>query len=237
MSAEPKRHQRRGYGQYCAVATALDLIGERWTLLIARDLLIGPKRYTDLREGLPGIATDLLTARLRTLEAAGLVRRRTLPKPAPATVYELTERGQALGPVVASLAQLGFSLLPEPSDDARVPSDALVLSLNASFRAENARGVEASFQLEIGADEFVVGVRGADVDTVRGTAADPNLAVRTDELTLIRLLRRELDPDQALASGAVTLRGPRAGFDQFLELFAWDPAVAQAHAPAEAKVS
>src|SRR6266536_4496383 len=84
---------RKTYEQYCPVARTLDVVGERWTLLIVRDLLMGPKRYTDLRVGLPGIATDILTARLRTLEEAGFVRRRDLPPPAPATVYELTEDG------------------------------------------------------------------------------------------------------------------------------------------------
>src|SRR6266536_6294504 len=85
--------QRTTYEQYCPVARTLDVVGERWTLLIVRDLLMGPKRYTDLRAGLPGIATDILTARLRALEEAGFVRRRELPPPAPATVYELTEDG------------------------------------------------------------------------------------------------------------------------------------------------
>src|SRR4030095_5650115 len=85
------RPARKTYSQYCPVARALDVVGERWTLLIVRDLMMGPKRYTDLRAGLPGIATDILTARLRTLEQAGFLRRRELPRPAPATGSELTE--------------------------------------------------------------------------------------------------------------------------------------------------
>src|SRR5919106_2897508 len=120
VGTSKEQPRRRGYGQYCAVASALDVVGERWTLLIVRDLFLGPKRYTDLRTGLPGIATDLLTARLRTLESAGLVRRRTLPRPAPATVYELTERGRLLGPVLRGLAQVGFTLLHEVPGDADV---------------------------------------------------------------------------------------------------------------------
>src|SRR5215217_649204 len=105
---------KKRYAQYCSVAYALDVLGERWTLLVVRDLLMGPKRYTDLREGLPGIATDILTARLRTLEEAGFVRRRELPRPAPATVYELTETGRGLGPAIRALGQVGLATLGSP---------------------------------------------------------------------------------------------------------------------------
>src|SRR6266545_7978857 len=105
------RAGKRSYEQYCALARALDVVGERWTLLIVRDLLMGPKRYTDLRAGLPGIATDILTARLRTLEEAGFVRRRELPRPAPAIVYELTEPGTELRYVVLALGQAGLATL------------------------------------------------------------------------------------------------------------------------------
>src|SRR6266498_5348038 len=103
--------QRKMYEQYCPVARTLDVVGERWTLLIVRDLLMGPKRYTDLRAGLPGIATDILTARLRRLEDAGFVRRRELPPPAPATIYELTETGNRLKPAILALGQVGLATL------------------------------------------------------------------------------------------------------------------------------
>src|ERR1700757_4657517 len=104
----------RRYDNYCPVARSLDVLGERWTLLVVRDLLMGPRRYTDLREALPGIATDLLTARLRTLEEAGYVQRRKLPRPAPVTVYELTPSGRRLGYVVLELARVGLEHLGPP---------------------------------------------------------------------------------------------------------------------------
>src|SRR5215212_10227581 len=106
---QTQKTSSKRYAQYCPVARSLDLLGERWTLLVVRDLLMGPQRYTDLREGLPGIATDLLTARLRALEQAGYVQRRQLPRPASVTVYELTEAGQGLAPVVLQLARIGMA--------------------------------------------------------------------------------------------------------------------------------
>src|SRR4029450_9660494 len=108
------RPARKTYAQYCPVARALGVIGERWTLLVVRALLMGPKRYTDLRAGLPGIATDILTARLRTLEQAGFVRRRELPPPAPATVYELTEDALQLRQVILALGRVGLAALGGP---------------------------------------------------------------------------------------------------------------------------
>src|SRR5919198_3255075 len=110
--------QKRSYDQWCAVARSLDVVGERWTLLIVRDLLIGPKRYSDLLAGLPGIGTNLLAQRLRELEARGLVERSTLPPPAATNVYRLTATGAALEPVVHALGRWGFQFLglPRPSD-------------------------------------------------------------------------------------------------------------------------
>ena len=102
----------RNYGQFCAIATALDTIGERWTLLIVRELLTGPKRYSDLLDGLPGIPTDVLATRLRRLESEGLVEREVLPPPAASKVYALTASGLTLEPVVAALARWGMGRLP-----------------------------------------------------------------------------------------------------------------------------
>src|ERR671918_2218090 len=127
----------RSYEQSCPLACALDLLGERWTLLIVRDLLAGPKRYTDLRRGLPGLATDLLTERLRALEEAGIVRRRKLPPPAAVTVYELTERGRELEPALFGLARFGFGLLGEPpSAEAPPTADRFGLLLRVMFDPE-----------------------------------------------------------------------------------------------------
>jgi DNA-binding HxlR family transcriptional regulator len=108
---------RRSYGQYCGLAAALDVVGQRWTLLIVRDLVPGARRFTDLFDGLPGISTDLLTERLRSLEAAGAVRQRAVRSPAPANLYELTDRGLELAKLAGEMARWGMPLLP-PVDDA-----------------------------------------------------------------------------------------------------------------------
>src|ERR687886_123195 len=118
---------RRSYNQYCAVARALDIVGERWTLLVARELLTGPKRFKDLLEGLPGIGTNLLAARLKNLEGFGILRRTTLPPPAGSKVYELTELGRSLEPVITALGRWGLKFLDTPGqgDDLR-PAWAMV---------------------------------------------------------------------------------------------------------------
>lgn len=112
---------RRSYDQYCAVARALDAVGERWSLLIVRELLGGPRRYTDLHADLPGVSTDILATRLKQLEGEGVLLRRKLERPANATVYELTERGVALRQVVAALGGWGLEALGEqrPTDAVR----------------------------------------------------------------------------------------------------------------------
>src|SRR4051812_20041495 len=107
----------RSYSQYCAVAGTLDVVGERWSMLVVRELLDGPKRYVDLLAGLTGVSTDMLAARLRTLEQAGVITRRTLPPPAASKVYELTPLGQELRPVLTELARWGLRLLGEQRED------------------------------------------------------------------------------------------------------------------------
>jgi DNA-binding HxlR family transcriptional regulator len=122
----------RSYGHYCAAAKALDAVGDRWALLVIRELLTGPKRYTDLRGGLPGISTDLLAARLRDLEAEGLIERQVLPPPAASKVYELTDDGWALEPVLVALAHWGARRLPADLDG-EFRSHWLTLSLRSMF--------------------------------------------------------------------------------------------------------
>src|SRR5688572_7475316 len=127
---------RRTYAQFCPAARALDVVGERWTILLVRELLLGRKRYTDLLEGLPGIGPNVLAFRLRQLLEAGLVRKVKLPPPAASTVYELTELGEGLRPIVRELTRWGLNFLgpPQPSDHFRL---GWVLSaLEASFRPE-----------------------------------------------------------------------------------------------------
>ncbi len=214
------------YAQYCAVARALDLVGERWTLLVVRSLLMGPQRYTDLRDALPGIATDLLTARLRALEEAGYVRRRQLPRPTPVTVYELTDAGWLLGPVVLSLAEVGLAHLGSPLGEQDVNADALVLLLRASFRPRFAGGhAPTSYQLELDGEPYAVQSHDASVQTGRGRATDPVCTLRASPRTLAEMLSGVLSPDAAIADGQLELDGPPVELDRFLAAFSF-PTVA-----------
>jgi DNA-binding HxlR family transcriptional regulator len=212
------RTSAKTYDQYCPVARTLDVVGERWTLLIVRDLLMGPKRYTDLRAGLPGIATDLLTARLRTLEEAGFVRRRELPRPAPATVYELTEAGNRLKPVILALGQVGIGTFgrPEPGEDVR--AERIVIGLRPSFRRNRFADLTETYELTVDGEPFTVEVRNGSVETSLGTAENPAIRLRTDSETLIALLTGELAPGAAL-SGRAELDGERRALTRFVAAF------------------
>jgi DNA-binding HxlR family transcriptional regulator len=223
MAKTPRTRQRppKSYGQYCPAAKALDVLGERWTLLIVRDLAMGPKRYTDLRDGLPGIATDLLTARLRTLESAGFVARRELPRPAPAVVYELTDAGRKLGPVILALAEVGLEMLgaPEPSDDVRAER-VVMLGMRHSFRADAFPELAEAYQLRIDGEPFSVAVAGGEAEVKPGVAPDPAMTLTTDARTFVALRRGETSADRELAAGNLQLEGDRAAFDRFIGAFA-----------------
>jgi DNA-binding HxlR family transcriptional regulator len=204
---------KRSYREYCAIARSLDLLGQRWTLLVVRDLLLGPQRYSDLLEGLPGIATDILTARLRTLEAEGLVRRRDLPAPAHTTVYELTDSGRRLGPVIRALGELGLGLLGTPAPDEPVNAGPVVMSLMLSFRGDP--DLVETYGLEIDGREFGVAVDRGTVRTERGAPGDPAVTLRTDARTLVLLLRREPIP-----AGALEVEGDPSALERFVAAFA-----------------
>jgi DNA-binding HxlR family transcriptional regulator len=208
---------KRSYREYCAIARSLDLLGQRWTLLVVRDLFLGPQRYSDLLAGLPGIATDLLTARLRTLEAEGLVRRRELQPPAHTTVYELTESGRRLGPVIRALGEVGLELLGTPAPDEPVNPGPVVMSLMLSFHGDP--DLVETYGLELDGQEFGVVVDRGTVRSERGAPSDPAVTLRTDARSLVLLLRREPIP-----AGALEVDGDAAAFDRFLAAFAHDGA-------------
>jgi DNA-binding HxlR family transcriptional regulator len=225
MSAQPRSSKTpvKRYEQYCPVARALDVLGERWTLLVARNLLMGPRRYTDLRDALPGIATDLLTARLRTLEQAGYVQRRRLPRPAAVTVYELTDSGRRLGHVVLELARLGIDHLGLPAPDEPIDTDTLVLSLRASFKPQAPGGARAAYQLEIDGEPFTVTTGDGRADTARGQIDDPLCTISASARTLAQLLSGAADPEEALTAGDLRLTGARSCLTGFLDAFAYPP--------------
>jgi DNA-binding HxlR family transcriptional regulator len=205
---------KRTYREYCAIARSLDLLGQRWTLLIVRDLFLGPQRYTDLHAGLPGIATDMLTARLRMLEAEGLVRRRELPPPAPATLYELTEAGRRLGPLIRALGEVGLTLLDAPAPGEPVNAGPVVMSLHLTFRPDALPEVAETYGLAIDGQAFTVAVDRGAVTTERGAPADPVATFTTGARTLVALLRGEPS-----AADAVEVDGDPAALARFAAAF------------------
>jgi DNA-binding HxlR family transcriptional regulator len=209
----------RTYREYCAVARSLDLLGQRWTLLIVRDLLLGPQRYTDLHAGLPGIATDMLTARLRTLEAEGLVRRRELPPPAPATVYELTDAGRRLGPLIRALGEVGLTLLDAPAPGEPINAGPVVMSLNLTFRPDEIPDRTETYGLDIDGRAFTVAVDRGTVNTERGAPDSPVATFTTGARTLVGLLRGETTTAAAVANGAIEVEGDAAALERFAAAF------------------
>jgi len=213
--------ERRTYGDSCGIARGLDLVGDRWALLVIRELLLGPKRFTDLRAGLPNLGPDVLSQRLRDLETAGIVRRRKLPPPAGSRVYELTEWGTGLEPVLVALGRWGSSI-PLGDSPAELSPDALAVALMSMFDREAAAGVERRYRIVLGENEFSVVVQGGEMDVSR--AADPSapttLTIETDPGTLTALLWHGADVDDALAGRAVRLEGSKRELARFLRLFA-----------------
>jgi DNA-binding HxlR family transcriptional regulator/putative sterol carrier protein len=208
----------RTYGSYCGIARALELVGERWALLVVRDLILGPKRFTALRRGLPRIPTNVLSARLKELERAGIVCRRLLPLPLTGVVYELTDYGRELEDIVLRLGLWGAQSLGEPRPDDILTVDSVVLALRATFQPEAARGLRASYELRLG--EIVVHARvdkGA-VEVAEGPLPGADLVLETD-LTIRQLMSGELSPAEAVKSGRVRLSGKRKLLERFVEIF------------------
>ena len=200
----------RTYGDRCGIARALDLVGERWALLVVRELLLGPKRFTDLRAGLPNIGPDVLSQRLRELEERGVVRRDKLPPPAASQVYGLTEWGRELEPVVLGLGRWG-SRAPVPSEDAPLGPDAAMLALKTMFAP--ADGLRARYEVRFGEDVYDVRVAGDRLDITRGTSERPDARIATDPGTLATVLWHDGRADE------IAVEGDREAFRRFLDLF------------------
>ncbi|MGC0328742.1 DNA-binding HxlR family transcriptional regulator [Streptomyces sp. SAI-170] len=197
---------RRSYDQYCSAARALDAVGDRWTLLIVRELLAGPRRYTDLHADLPGVSTDVLASRLKDMERDGLTTRRRLPPPGAAYVYELTPRGRELLPVLLALGEWGRGELGE-----RRPTDALrahwfALPLLNALEGEGLVEVrldEGDFHLHVGAQEGPVYGDGP-------APREPDARLSMDGETCTALARGELSLAEAVRAGRVEVAGDGA---------------------------
>ncbi len=211
--------KKRTYDDGCAAAHALDLIGERWALLVVRELLLGPKRFTDLRAGLPNASPNVLAQRLRELERAGVVRRRKLPPPAASRVYELTEWGMELEPVIVRLGRWG-ARSPSKPPEAKLGVDSLILSFRTMFDARAAEGLEASYELRLGEERFRAKVADGFFEVDRGgIEGRPDAIIEADAGTLGMLVYGDGDLKEALRSGEIKIEGVQAAVERFLSLF------------------
>jgi DNA-binding HxlR family transcriptional regulator/putative sterol carrier protein len=208
----------RTYDDGCAAAHALDLVGERWALLVVRELLLGPKRFTDLKSGLPHASPNVLAQRLRDLEAAGVVRRGKLPPPAASKIYELTAWGRDLEPVIIALGRWGVRSPTKPPD-AELGVDSLILSFRTMFDPDRAEGLDASYELRLGEDRFRAEVAEGRLEIERGNAEQPDATVEADAGTLAALIYDDLELDDTLSSGDLRIKGDRAAVERFLALF------------------
>ncbi|CAN5178778.1 winged helix-turn-helix transcriptional regulator [soil metagenome] len=208
----------RTYDDGCAAAHALDLVGERWALLVVRELLLGPKRFTDLKAGLPHASPNVLAQRLKDLERVGVVRRRKLPPPAASRVYELTDWGAELEPVIIRLGRWG-ARSPSKPRDAELGIDSLILSFRTMFDPEIAGDLEATYELRLGEDIFRARVSGGHFDVERGSATQPDTIIEADSDALARVVYEGRPLAEALSSGNVRTEGDESVVEHFLSLF------------------
>jgi DNA-binding HxlR family transcriptional regulator len=208
----------RSYGDMCGIARALDVIGERWALLVVRELILGPKRFTDLRAGLPNIGPDVLSQRLRELEAAGVLTRRTLPPPAASRVYELTERGRALEPVLLALGEWG-SAAPIPAGDPPLGVDSTIIALRTLFDARAAGDLAATYELRLGGQVFRARVADGELEIERGEAPEADATIVSDPWPLGGMLWQGYALADAEKAGDASVEGDRRAAVRFLELF------------------
>jgi len=212
--------QRRTYGDSCGIARALDVVGDRWSLLIVRELVLGPKRFTDLRAGLPRAGPDMLAARLRELEAAGVLTRRTLPPPAASRVYELTAWGAELAPVLRALGRWG-SRAPLAPDALPLSVDAAIVALQTTFAP--APGVPPAEPLTVGLGDqlFTLALDGAgDLAVTRGEVPEACARIDTDTATLAAVVWHGHPLAAAGDDGTLRLTGDRDAVAAWLEAFA-----------------
>ncbi|MDY0908279.1 helix-turn-helix domain-containing protein [Microbacterium sp. CFBP9034] len=219
----------RSYGQYCGVTSAVELIGERWAMLIVRDLLVGPRRYTDLKQGLPRIPTNILSTRLKELQEGGVVRR--VPLMNCGLVYELTPYGRELEPIVLALGRWGFASMGEAGIDDVVTADSLTTTLRTAFRADAAASLPpGDYEVHVGAVTLRVQVDGDELRIAqlappappvggRLPQGDPDIAFAAGS-GLRRVISGELAPAEAIQHEVLTvISGDAALLERFAATF------------------
>jgi DNA-binding HxlR family transcriptional regulator len=196
----------RPYGDGCATAHAAELLGERWALLVVRELLLGPKRFADLQRGLPRISPTVLSQRLRELEESGVLRRQRLGPPASAFVYELTDWGHELEPTVIALARWAAKS-PSLDRSAELTADALILHMRARYHPRPDAGRPRRYEIQLADDQFTLEATDDALSIRRGAVAEPDATLATTTTTLAALLRSQLGLEGAHSRDLVRLEG------------------------------
>jgi DNA-binding HxlR family transcriptional regulator len=207
---------RRQYSDPCGIARGLDVVGERWALLVARELLLGPRRFTDLRDGLPGASPNVLSQRLEELQEAGVVQRRKLPPPAASWVYELTPWGYGLEDVLLAMARWGSQSAAVP--DAELSLRALLIAMRTTYAPANPNAAAAQFELHIGAESFAV-TTGSAITVSADRLASPVAVIWTDAAVLRAVIFGDRPLGDALESGALRIEGDNAAAANLLTSF------------------
>ena len=209
---------KRAYGQFCGLVRALELVGERWTLIIVRDLLVGPQRFSDLRRGLPRIPTNILSARLKELEQAAIVHRRILPRPSGSVVYELTEYGNELEEIVLRLGRWGARLLTKPGPEEIVTANSMIMAMRSTFRPKEARGLDVSYELRLGEVVIHMSIKNGRLTAAEGALPDADLVIKTGPGVKV-LMTGEVSPAEAIANRSVRLSGDSRLLSRFVDTF------------------
>lgn len=209
---------KRSYDDGCAAAHALDLIGERWALLVVRELLLGPKRFTDLRASLPGISPNVLTQRLTELEQGSVLQKRKLGPPVGTWVYELTDWGRELETIIIELGRWAVKSPCFPQG-VFMSATSLMLSFRAMFNAAQAKGANARYEIRLGDEVFRLEVTDGDLEIERGNAAKPDGIIEANPNTLFAIVYMGRDPEEAIKAGELVYQGDKSILKRFLTLF------------------
>jgi DNA-binding HxlR family transcriptional regulator/putative sterol carrier protein len=216
------------YQQYCALARALDLAGDRWTLLIVRELVLGPRRFTDLLEGLPGVSRNLLTERLRGLERDGVVERKELPAPAARLVYELTADGRELADAMIPLIRWGAKHLDARKADESFRPRWSAVGMAGLADRDAAKGIHETYQYVVGDTAFHFTVDDGSIEVHDGQADQAAVVVTTDEKTYADLASGKISTSSAVSRGALTFSGDAPAVDRLRRIFSRKQLLSQA---------
>jgi DNA-binding HxlR family transcriptional regulator/putative sterol carrier protein len=225
---------KRAYHQYCGLASALDVLGERWTLLIIRELLMGPRRYTDLLTDLPGLGTNLLAERLRFLVDHGVIRQSGGSHSGEKRAYELTEKGRLLRPLVLALARWGMDFVGEMSSEDVARPHWGFLAVEAMIQHDKIPAQDEEYEFRVDDEVFHVAVRGQHAEALRGPAMSPSMVATTDAATFVRIGSGRLRPLAAMVTGELKLTGDISSVLRCCELLGLEAGGTPAESPAAA---